>query len=149
MHENNKLVAIMSYDEIFDASYERVLVHRHNGKDFFECFYDYFLESSPRIREKFKETAMENQHKMLKKSFYSLLVFYGSNQADDYLIKIAQKHDSAHFDIHPDLYDIWLDTLMTTLRNFDPKFENDVELAWRLVLSPGITYMKFKYDHQV
>ena len=30
---------------------------------------------------------------------------------------------------------------------FDPKFNEEIELAWRVVLAPGIEYMKYKYDH--
>ena len=48
--------------------------------------------------------------------------------------------------IPPDLYDVWLECLMQTLKEFDPEYSSEVELSWRVVLAPGITYMKFKYD---
>lgn len=50
-------------------------------------------------------------------------------------------------DIHPELYDLWLECLIETVAEFDDGFRDEVELAWRLVLSPGIVYMKFKYTH--
>ncbi len=31
-------------------------------------------------------------------------------------------------------------------RRYDPEFDEDVELAWRLKMAPGIDYMSFQYD---
>ncbi len=136
----------MSFEEIYDNSYERVVDIEINGKDFFTRFYDIFLASSEDIRQKFIHTNMEKQRTMLKKSFYHLLIFYGSNQANHYIEDIAKSHDKAHANIPPRFYDLWLDALIETVKEFDPEFSDDIELAWRLVLSPGITYMKFFYD---
>ncbi|MFT5083612.1 MAG: hypothetical protein ACI9Y1_001657 [Lentisphaeria bacterium] len=83
---------------------------------------------------------------MLKKSFYSLLIFYGSNQADHYIEKIVVSHNRANLNIPEYMYDLWLDALILALRDYDEQFNSDVELAWRLVLRPGITHMKFKYS---
>jgi len=137
----------MSFEQIYDKSYERIVNRWINEKDFFEAFYDNFFASSKEIQQAFANTDMSKQKIMLKKSFYSLLVFYGSNQADDYIKKIAIAHDKRHLNIRPKLYDIWLDALIKTLSTYDDEFCQDVELAWRLILSSGITYMKFKYDH--
>jgi hypothetical protein len=41
---------------------------------------------------------------------------------------------------------MWLESLIKTVADYDPEFDLDVELSWRVVLSSGITYMKFKYD---
>ncbi|VUD69115.1 hypothetical protein TDB9533_04481 [Thalassocella blandensis] len=139
----------MSFESLFDASYERVLLKKIDGRDFFAGFYLRFLRASPEIRAKFHATEMEKQQRMLKKSFYSLLVFYASNQADDYLKKTAQMHDRHHLDIPPHFYDIWLETLVSTVQAYDDGFNDEVELAWRLVLAPGITYMKFLHQHKV
>lgn len=139
----------MSFEQLFDESYERVLKRELDGKDFFAAFYDHFLLQSPEIREKFVNTEMVKQRSMLKKSFYRLLVFYGSNHADDYLKKVAQQHDRAHFNVRPQLYDVWMDSLVHTVAQYDEQFTPETELAWRLVLTPGITYMKFLYDHSL
>ncbi|MFE8071031.1 globin [Marinobacteraceae bacterium S3BR75-40.1] len=137
----------MSFEEIFDNSYERVIQIERHRTDFFEAFYRRFLLASPTVREKFRHTDMDRQRRMLKKSFYSLVAFYASGSADGVLERIAYSHSVRGLDIHPALYDLWLECLIDTVRDFDPQFDDDVELAWRLVLSAGITYMKFKYDH--
>ena len=143
-----KLTAInMSFEEIFDASYERLLNREINGKRFFDAFYENFIASSAEVSEKFHHTNMDQQKKMLKKSFYNLVVFYATNNVDDYLVKIAEKHSQKNLDIKPSLYDVWLEVLLKTVAQYDPLYSSEIELSWRLVLSTGITYMKFKYDH--
>lgn len=136
----------MNFEAKFDESYQRILATQRDGKDFFEAFYDHFLNSDEEIAGRFANTDMSKQQSMLKKSFYSLFAFYASGQADGYIGTIAERHNRNNLDIHPEFYDIWLDCLITTVRQFDEAFCDDIELAWRLVLTPGITYMKFKYD---
>lgn len=137
----------MSYERLFDESYERVALEVRDGQPFFESFYHRFLAASPLVRHKFRHTDMVKQRTMLKKSFYSLLTFYASGSVDNVLERIAANHSRKGLDVPPFLYDLWLESLMDTVKRYDPLFDDDVELAWRLVLSPGITYMKFKYDH--
>ena len=119
---------------------------RATGKDFFEAFSARFLSSSAEIAERFANTDMQHQKKMLRKSFYSLFAFYASGQGEDYIRRIAESHNRAHLDIRPEFYDIWLECLIATVDEYDEEFCEDTELAWRLVMTPGITYMKFKYD---
>lgn len=136
----------MDIETVFDASYARVLERQVDGKGFFEAFYERFVAASPEVAEKFRHTDMPRQQAMLKKSFYHLLTFYASSHADYYLDKVAISHNRRHLDIHPPLYDLWLETIVATLRDFDPAFDDTVELAWRLVMTPGIVYMKFHYE---
>ncbi|MEH6650238.1 MAG: globin [Motiliproteus sp.] len=136
----------MDYEQIFDQSFERCR-QRTVSKPFFEYFYERFIARDPRVAEIFHNTPLQHQHKMLEKSFYRLVLFYSTNSADDYIEDIAIKHDRNHHNIDPDLYELWLDTLMEAVKKYDPRFSDRIELAWRLVLSTGITYMKFKYDH--
>ncbi len=134
----------MSYEKLFDQSYERVLDVHVNDQDIFDAFYEHFINASEEVKEKFADTDMDRQKRMLKKSFYSLLVFYASNTADEYLKKMAEKHSKKGVDIPAHLYDLWMDSLVATVARFDPLFDEEIGLAWRLVLSSGITYMKYK-----
>jgi len=136
----------MSFEEIFDDSYKRALNTERDGNDFFESFYDHFLSGQKEIAKRFVNTDMVVQQSMLKKSFYSLFAFYASGQTDDSIRKIAEKHNRNNLDIRPEFYDRWLECLITIVSQYDDEFSEDVELAWRLVMTPGITYMKFKYD---
>ncbi|WP_404362587.1 globin [Marinobacter sp.] len=135
-----------SYEEIFDESYERVVRETRGDVDFFEAFYERFLDADPAVREKFRWTDMTDQRRILKKSFYSLVVFYVSGTPDLPLENIARSHSARGLDIRPELYDLWLECLVDTVREYDPQADDEIELAWRLVLSSGITYMKFQYN---
>ncbi len=137
----------MDFERIFDESYERVLKIHHNDQSFFETFYKAFVAADERVAAHFTHTDMEKQQRMLEKSFYRLVVFYATNYADDYLEQVAMRHSKVALNVIPELYDIWLDVLIETVAEYDPHYNDNVELAWRLVLSTGITYMKFKYDH--
>lgn len=137
----------MSYEKKFDESYERVKIVVKNDHGFFDAFYHRFLKSSPEVAKYFKHTDMQKQKKVLEKSFYSLLIFYATNNANDYLEEIAIQHSKSALDIRPALYDLWLESLIETVKDYDKYFSSEIELSWRLVLSVGITYMKFKYDH--
>ena len=75
-----------------------------------------------------------------------MLIFYATNNANDYLEEIAIQHSKSVLDINPGLYDLWLESLIDTVKEYDYDFTPETELSWRLVLSVGITYMKFKYD---
>lgn len=69
----------------------------------------------------------------------------GGDAADLYLEYIARLHDRHHFNIEPDLYDLWLEALIDTVREFDNEFDAEIERAWRSVMSYGIEYMTSRY----
>ncbi len=139
----------LDYDELFCQSYERVVGPgvgiTDQGELFFARFYDNFLATSPTVAEKFKGTDMQRQGRMLQKSMYQLIAFYFSHSESDYLKMIAETHSQAHYDIEPGLYDDWLDSLVETVREFDSEFSERLELAWRLVMTPGIVFLKHFY----
>ena len=136
----------MKYEVLFDESYERILSGDRSGADFFHTFYERFLDEDEEIAKRFENTDMNRQQTMLKKAFYNLFSFYASGHSDSFLRRIAESHNRKHLDIRPEFYDRWLECLIATVKQYDEAFCDDVELAWRLVMTPGITYMKFKYD---
>ena len=135
----------MSYEEIFDHSYERVKNLVKDGKPFFAAFYDNFLKSSPEVAKYFTGTDMQHQQKMMEKSFYGLFIFYATQNANDYLETIAERHSHRDLGIGAELYDLWLDALLDTVKEFDPQFNNEIDLSWRIILAPGIAYMKHRH----
>jgi len=136
----------MSYEDIFDQSFERVKKKNKNGQSFFAAFYTNFINASPKVAEQFSATALDHQAKMMEKSFYSLFVFYATQNANDYLEKIAFQHSGHDLGVQPELFDLWLENLIKTVEDFDVDCTDEVILSWRVVLSPGITYMKHKYS---
>ena len=137
----------MSDNTRFDESYTRVFGEGvglgEQATPFFEAFYRHFLEY-PGIAQVFSNTDMHRQVAMLRKSFFHLVAFYLSHEPTAELTRIALLHH--HIGIDATFYDVWLDALVSTVREFDPRCEPATELSWRLALTPGITYMRL-IDH--
>jgi len=137
---------MIDYKDLFNTSYWRVTRTEKDGAGFFDAFYQRFLNSNTVVKEKFKHTDMETQKQALQQSLFHMCDFFVSNVADDHIQQISQLHSKSDMDVPPHLYDLWLECLIETVREYDPEFCLDVELAWRLVMISGITYMKFHYD---
>ncbi len=127
----------------FDASYDRVFGSgvglTESATPFFESFYRRFLQDQS-IADTFSQTDMNRQVSMLRKSFFHLVAFYVSHEPSAELERIAIIHN--RLGIASEFYDLWLDALVSTVAEFDPQFDEITELAWRLALTPGMTYMR-------
>ncbi len=134
------------YAELFNESYERTLAFREEGQQFLDRFYDRFFSQAPEIAELFKTAHMGTQKTMLQDSLFYMRDFFLYRKANEYMVQLAKVHSKAGKNIRPALYDVWLDSLIETVREYDPEFNDDIELAWRIALSPGITYMKYMYE---
>ena len=130
----------MRDNELFDASYARVFGEGvglgEAATPFFESFYRHFLTDTT-VADAFRNSDMTRQVAMLRKSFFHLVAFYLSHEPTAELTRIALLHHT--IGISADFYDLWLDALVSAVREFDPDCDTSVELAWRLALTPGIT----------
>ncbi len=114
---------------------------------FVSRFYDNFFAQSHEIAERFAATNMSMQKTMLHDSLHDLRDFTTDETARRNLQGVAAQHDQAHANIPPRLYDLWLDSLIATLKDFDPDFDQLTERAWREALAPGIALMKGAYKN--
>jgi hemoglobin-like flavoprotein len=133
----------MSGNSLFDESYARVFGDgvglSEASTPFFESFYRHFL-ADQQIADAFRQTDMNRQVSMLRKSFFHLVAFYVSHEPSAELARIAQIHN--RLGIAGGLYDLWLDALVNAVGEFDPQCDQATELAWRWALTPGLTYMR-------
>ena len=136
---------MVDYKTRFEASFARVSADALE-RQFFSIFYKRFLATDPAIAAMFAKTDMENQFDMLRESLAELKNFSLSLESNNYIVTLARIHGVRGRQVMPISYDEWLDALVETVREVDPECDLQVELAWRLVLSPGITFMKFYYD---
>jgi len=133
------------YTRIFSNSLGRMEEIESDKGDLVSCFYDHFLQSTPQIGEKFAKTEMEKQKEMLRDSFKHMLTFSTRRRSGEELESIAKRHCRGELDIEPRLYGLWLDSLVATVQDLDPEFDPSVETAWRIVMAPGIEFMKGHY----
>lgn len=117
-----------------------------NQLKFFEAFYRRFRTSSDSVAAKFEQTSVRAQSRALRESFYLLLrAVSGDPEAWQQLELRAMRHDRRHLDIHPWMYQDWLECLIETIRDFDADFDAETEDAWRRIMRQGIDFMIARY----
>lgn len=131
--------------EAFDASLRRC----DRDPQFLDYFYDRFLASSPKVREKFSKTDFSRQKRMLRASFYLVLLASEDSEhgPERYLDHLAASHSRKGLDIGSELYDLWLDSLLRVVRECDPQWNTEVEDAWEQMMQIGIGFMLERYHH--
>jgi hemoglobin-like flavoprotein len=129
-----------NYQNIFHDSYLRCVVSDQDG--FFKRFYEVFTAADPGVSRVFAKTNMERQISMLQESLLYMIHFANSKTASVRMQRIATSHGSNELDVPSHLFDLWMDCLVSTVRERDPQFESHIETAWRVFLAPGITFIK-------
>jgi len=130
--------------ETFDGSLGRCT----SQSRFLDLFYAKFLASSPKIREKFKDTDFVRQKRALKASLHMILLAASDEGADPgkYLRDVAEKHGAKQLNVGAELYDLWLDSLLETVEECDPEYSPAVRHAWEEVMMVGIHYLTVRYN---
>ena len=129
--------------DLASASYQRCC----DTPEFFEAFYRNFFTACPEAAPRFAHTDFERQHKLLRHALGLLLLFPKQPENDHSLLaRVAERHSQRDLNVPPALYAPFVDSLITTVRQFDPAFTPEVEAAWRRTVEKGVAYMKSKYD---
>ncbi|TDX99644.1 globin [Thiohalophilus thiocyanatoxydans] len=131
-----------SYDDLHQ-SYGRCL---HNG-GFIERFYDVFLESHPEVKNAFANTDFNRQRRLLRRTLSNSIMFAaGSEIVKREVDKMAEIHSRhGHAPVQPHLYDYWLNSLLTAIREHDPQFNPQLEGRWREAMGQIIGHFSRKY----
>ena len=110
------------------------------------CSSKILLASSDEIAEKFRRTEFTRQKAALKTALYVLLFAHEWGlKGDAYLCGLARRHSREDLDVRPELYDLWLDCLITAVNECDPLFDEGIATSWRAILGTGIEFMKSAY----
>jgi hemoglobin-like flavoprotein len=130
--------------DTFDKSLDRCT----SRPEFLDLFYERFLGSSPKVREKFKNTDFVHQKRALRASLHLILLAAEEPDKDPgrYLADVAERHGARDLNIGAELYDLWLDSLLETVEECDPEFSLDVRKAWEEVMMVGIHYLCTRYN---
>jgi hemoglobin-like flavoprotein len=98
------------------------------------------------VGEKFAGTDFVRQKRAVLASLHMiLLAAHDQENPDRYLSEVAERHSSSQLGIGAELYDLWLDSLLATVREVDPAFGPEVEQAWEDVMAIGIRYLVSRY----
>ena len=126
--------------EIAQESYRRC-----QREEFFQGFYKRLLASHHSIPPMFAKTDFERQNKLLQHGL-GLLLNYARRPNPTLLERLAVRHAKGDLDVAPTLYPNFVESLIATVREFDPQCDPKVEQAWRAALAPGIGFMTSLYD---
>jgi hemoglobin-like flavoprotein len=130
--------------ETFLGSLKRCLA----APGFLDAFYERFVGSSAEVREKFRNTDMKRQARVLEDSLYvvaNAVLGEENSLARGALPALAARHSRQGLDIRPELYDLWIECIVETARAYDPQFDATVESAWRETLAFGADYLRQRY----
>jgi len=131
---------VKNYRKLFNNSFQRAIVPDSNR--FYKRFYQLLIAADPQIEKLFVKTDMNRQIEMLMQSMTYVMSFSATLKPSSEMRKIAKMHGIGKLAIPAKYYDIWLDCMIGTVREFDPKFDKYIETAWRVMMAPGIAYMK-------
>ncbi len=113
------------------------------SSQFFEDFYHFFLDSSPAVKDKFKNTDMEKQKSLLRHGLSHLIMFAGGSKSAEMKVEqLSKSHDKEHLNIPGWMYKNWIDALLRTVKIYDKKLTDPVLELWKSVLQQGIDRMK-------
>ena len=137
----------MQIDERTLRTFSDSLARCNSNPAFVERFYEIFLAASPKVKEKFAHTDFARQRAALRASLDAMLLAAKDPEKNphEYLHDLAERHSSRDRNIGAELYDLWLDSLLATVTEFDPKNSPDVQAAWERVMMVGISYLLSRY----
>lgn len=117
-----------TYDDLH-RSYGRCL---HNGA-FIERFYELFLASHPDVPAAFANTDFNQQRRKLRRALTTSIMFAGGSDSVrasvDRMAEVHSRH--GRVPVKPHLYDHWLESLVTAIREHDPELTPQLESRWR------------------
>ena len=102
------------------------------GGGFFDSFYTLLFQADARVPKLFARTDLAKQKEALRSALATLVMYdRGSSVAQATLERLAVRH--RELEIPADLYQKWEDCLIRAVQECDPKFDLEVEEAWRSV----------------
>jgi len=118
----------------------------HNNPRFLDRFYELLMSSSDAVAVMFARTDSRRHKIMLNLSFYTIMNFarWGDLTYPD-LDCIGKIHSGTGKDIPAELYTLWMESLIQTVRECAPNVDPRIEVAWRRVLRRGIPYVTARY----
>ena len=115
---------------------------------FFDKFYSNLFFLKPEIEKYFINTKWEHQKIALEKGIQHLLGFLGKDPGKIHhknILRLSESHSKKNLNIHPHNYYYWIDAMIMTLEEFDPKWHKSLEYYHRECVFFPISFMISRY----
>jgi len=118
-----------------EASFSRVALE----SAFLDHFYHTFTDSHPDIRQLFAKFEKDKQKLILRTEIAAFIKF---TRGDEGSLMILREVISRHkfIGLSPSMYTNWEESLMASLKEFDPFWSVELESTWRAALAKGLQY---------
>ncbi|MFW5927116.1 MAG: globin, partial [Wenzhouxiangella sp.] len=125
------------------ASYGRCT--RQRG--FITSFYGRLLARDERVEKMFSHTDWTKQNKALRRGISIALTYAGgSNIVEQSMKEMAEVHSrQGRVPVDPILYTYWRESLLETVREFDPKLTPGLEKRWSEALRKTTDFFADRY----
>ncbi len=129
--------------EPIQASYGRCL----RDRNFITGFYQRLQGKDPEVEQMFAHTHWPQQQKALRRGISAALTFAGgSNIVQGVMDQMAEVHSRrGRAPVPPDYYTYWMDSLMESVREHDPKLTPKLEAGWRDALEVTCRFFIERY----
>ena len=135
----------MDKDDIrkIKRSYSRCFI---GDKNLIDGFYEVFLDSHPDIATMFKNSDFKQQKLLLRQGINCMIMFTEGVFAGNFCLEeIKVSHNKKHLNIHPSYYPLWKDSLLTSLKKYDPQFDDELLALWNQTIDKGIKFISDGY----
>jgi hemoglobin-like flavoprotein len=135
-----------NYNNLFNRSFQRAISPNTYG--FYKLFFQKLNAEDPQIASLFSNTDSDQFVKMLIQSIDSIMSYSATQKANKELQRIAKLHGREQLDLPARFYDIWLDCILETVKELDQQYDKQTETSWRILMKPGLTYLKSFCDQE-
>lgn len=109
---------------------------------FFDRFYDTFLAASPMIAPLFKNTNFVKQKELLRLGLSIMVMFNeGQEVGKVVLTRIGKSHGVKEMNIDRNLYKFWIESIVSAVKECDPKFTPEIGREWHTAMEKGVEFM--------
>lgn len=113
-------------------------------------FYEHLLASDVRIKRLFANTNFERQNALFEHGVHVLLEYAAGSAIGEMAVRrLGQRHTRSDLNVDPALYSIWIDCLIATAAELDPKWNPTLERRFRADIQKGIDEMTRAYNEDV
>ena len=129
-----------------DDAVRQSLARCESFGEFGAVFYESFLNASQEIPHYFENAEFIRQRIVIRDSVKMMVEHdVAEPEMQAMLKRLGETHNRANRNIHPFLYELWLDSVCATVKLLDPEWNDDLDRLWRVRLRPGIQVITAAY----